>query len=449
MKNKILAILLIFTMIISFASCSTEEKTGDNKEKTSSAKKVDDKKTDEKMSNEITVWCWDPAFNIFAMQEAEKAYNAKHADEPIKLNIVDTPWPDVQSKLTAVGTTGQYEQLPDILLMQDNAFIKNYKFYPDVFADLTDSGIDFSKFAASKVAYSVVDGKNYGVPFDNGAVVNAVRTDFLEEAGYTAQDLNNITWAEFNEIGKVVKEKTGKAMFSFISKEPDMLMMAMQSAGVSLFNEDGSLNIVDNQELKDSMMICKEMVDSGVIKLANNWDEYVGAFPNGEVVCAINGCWILASVQTTKDQSGKWAVVNMPKLYADKETSTNFSNNGGSSWVISGKSANKDLAIKFMNETFAQDVDFYNTILPSSGAIATYLPAVDTPAYSQELDFFGGQKIYEDILGYAAGVPSVNNGVYYYEARSAIGKALSDVLNGEDLEKALKEANDEVEFKME
>ncbi len=441
--KKLISIAFALILVLSFASCSKPEEKKETKVDENSETKV------ENISNEITVWCWDPAFNIYAIQEAEKAYNAKNKDNPIKVNIVDTPWPDVQSKLTAVGTTGQFDQLPDIMLMQDNAFIKNYKFFPEVFADLTDSGIDFSKFAASKVAYSVVDGKNYGVPFDNGAVVNAVRVDFLEQAGYKPEDLNNITWAEFNEIGKVVKEKTGKPMFSFISKEPDMLMMSMQSAGVSLFNDDGSLNIVDNQELKDAMTICKEMVDNGVIKLANNWDEYVGAFPNGEVVCAINGCWILASVQTTEDQSGKWAVVNMPKLYADKESSTNFSNNGGSSWLVSGKSPNKELAAKFLKETFAEDVDFYNTILPSSGAIATFLPAVGAPAYSKEIEFFGGQKIYEDILSYADGVPSVNNGVYYYEARASIGKALADMLNGEDMEKVLKEANDEVEFKME
>ncbi len=140
MKNKILAMLLIFTMVISFASCSNNEKAasdGDNNEK-----KVEEK-SEEKAGNEITVWCWDPAFNIYAMQEAEKAYNAKNKDNPIKLNIVDTPWPDVQSKLTAVGTTGQFDQLPDIMLMQDNAFIKNYNFFPEVFADLSDSGIDF------------------------------------------------------------------------------------------------------------------------------------------------------------------------------------------------------------------------------------------------------------------------------------------------------------------
>ena len=28
----------------------------------------------------------------------------------------------------------------------------------------------------------------------------------------------------------------------------------------------------------------------------------------------VNGCWIMSSVQAAADQSGKWAIVNMPKL---------------------------------------------------------------------------------------------------------------------------------------
>ena len=69
--------------------------------------------------------------------------------------------------------------------MQDNSFQKYATNYPDIFTDLTDSGIDFSEFSSAKVAYSTLDGKNYGIPFDNGAVIECLRTDMLEEAGFT------------------------------------------------------------------------------------------------------------------------------------------------------------------------------------------------------------------------------------------------------------------------
>ncbi|MEI3339037.1 MAG: hypothetical protein V8R80_03005 [Eubacterium sp.] len=61
---------------------------------------------------------------------------------------------------------------------------------------------------------STVNGKNYGVPFNNGAVIGAWRNDTPGEAGYKASDLNDIDWNKFIEIGKDVKAKTGKYMLS-------------------------------------------------------------------------------------------------------------------------------------------------------------------------------------------------------------------------------------------
>ena len=452
--KKIISFMLSLIMVLSLAACGEKPTTKEDTSKETQKETPKDnsseaqKQETPQAGQELTVWCWDPAFNIYAMQEAEKVYNQKHADAPIKLNIVETRWSDLQTKFTAIGTSGQTEQLPDIFLMQDNAYQKNYQFYPNLFADLTNSGIDFSKFAPSKVAYSVVDGKNFGVPFDNGTVVNAVRRDYLEEAGFKPEDLKGITWKRFIEIGEQVKAKTGKPMLGVISGEPDLVMMGLQSCGGSLFKEDGSLNMEDNKVLKDLILVYKELIDKGIVQEVNNWDEYISGFTSGNVVGTIQGCWILASVQTTADQAGKWAVVDMPKLYEDDAKSTNFSNNGGSSWGIAGTSKNKELAAKFLGETFADSVEFYNTILPSSGAIATYLPAANTDAYKQPQKFFADQKIYEDIVGFASKVPSSAPGVYYYEAKDALGTVIVGILGGEDIDKALKTASDEVKFKM-
>ena len=452
--KKIISFMLSLIMVLSLAACGEKPTTKEDTSKETQKETPKDNSSEAQKQEmpqagqELTVWCWDPAFNIYAMQEAEKVYNQKHADAPIKLNIVETRWSDLQTKFTAIGTSGQTEQLPDIFLMQDNAYQKNYQFYPNLFADLTNSGIDFSKFAPSKVAYSVVDGKNFGVPFDNGTVVNAVRRDYLEEAGFKPEDLKGITWKRFIEIGEQVKAKTGKPMLGVISGEPDLVMMGLQSCGGSLFKEDGSLNMEDNKVLKDLILVYKELIDKGIVQEVNNWDEFISGFTSGNVVGTIQGCWILASVQTTADQAGKWAVVDMPKLYEDDAKSTNFSNNGGSSWGIAGTSKNKELAAKFLGETFADSVEFYNTILPSSGAIATYLPAANTDAYKQPQKFFADQKIYEDIVGFASKVPSSAPGVYYYEAKDALGTVIVGILGGEDIDKALKTASDEVKFKM-
>jgi lactose/L-arabinose transport system substrate-binding protein len=180
-------------------------------------------------ASELTVWCWDPAFNLYAMNEAAKVYQEAHPE--FKLNVVETPWDDLQTKLTTMAMSGDLSGMPDIFLCQDNAFQKNVINYPDLFADLTSGGVDFSKFPAAKVAYSVVDGKNYGVPFDNGTTIQAMRTDILAQAGYTIKDLTDITWDRFIEIGKDVKAKTGLPMISGTAGQPDLVLIMLQSCG--------------------------------------------------------------------------------------------------------------------------------------------------------------------------------------------------------------------------
>lgn len=394
---------------------------------------------------EITVWCWDPLFNIYAMEEAAKIYSRINPD--VKVNIVETPWDDVQTKLTTAVMAGQLDTLPDILLMQDNALQKNVVNYPGVFYDLTDSGIDFSQFADFKVNHTVVNGRNYGVPFDNGTTITALRVDILEQAGYTIDDFTDITWSRFIEIGKDVLAKTGYPLLSAVSESPDLIMICLQSAGSWMFDENGDVFIANNEVLKETVEVYVELVKSGVLVQVADWEQYIGTINRGTVAGTINGCWIIGTIVAQPEQAGKWRITNVPRL--DRApNATNYSNQGGSSWMVLAHSPNRDVAVDFLKHTFAGSVELYETILPSSGALATYLPAGDSDVYNEPHPFFGGQAIYAYITDYAAKVPKIKYGVYNYEARDAVAMAISQVLAGRDIDSALREAEETVKFLM-
>lgn len=393
----------------------------------------------------ITVWCWDPAFNIFAMEEAAKIY-AEVAPN-VKVDIVETPWDDVQTRLTTAVMAGQTDALPDILLMQDNALIKNVTNYPGTFVDLTDSGIDFSRFADYKVALTIVDGRNYAVPFDNGTAIDALRIDVLEEAGYSIDDFRDITWTQYIELGKDILEKTGKPLGSNVAESPDLLMVMLQSAGTWMFHEDGEVFIADNEVLKEVIEIYIDLVKSGVLIQVNDWEQYISTINRGSVAGTINGCWIIGSITAQPEQYGLWRITSIPRLER-APNATHYSNQGGSSWMVLSSSKHPDVAMDFLAHTFAASVNLYETILPSSGALATYLPAGDSDVYNEPHDFFGGQAIYADITDFAANVPQVSYGIYNYEAREAIGTAISQILAGADIDAALREAEDTVIFLM-
>ena len=441
MKRKILATLLASVMALSLIGCGAKEApAADAPAAEAEAPAAEEAAPAEEAaasgSNKLTVWCWDPAFNIYSMEEAGKVYKASHPD--FELEVIETPWEDVQTKLTTAATSGDLSTLPDIFLMQDNAFQKNVISFPDAFTDLTNTGIDFSQFAAAKAAYSVVDGKNYGVPFDNGAVIACYRTDVLAEAGYTIEDLTDITWSRYIEIGKDVLAKTGKPLLSCTAGESDVICMMLQSAGSSLFDDQGNPNMVNNAVLKEVMSTYAELVNSGVMIEVNDWDQYIGSMTNSTVAGTINGCWIMASIQTAADQAGNWAVTNMPKMEG-VDGATNYSNNGGSSWAVTANCKNPELAADFLGSTFGGSVELYETII-SCGALATYLPAADSAVYGEAVDFYGGDAVYSKIVEFSGKTPT--------EARDAAAVAITNIVAGADVDAEIANAEQTVNFAM-
>ena len=404
---------------------------------------VDPNGGDEMPSGTLTVWCWDPNFNIFAMEEAARIYSA--INPGFAINIVDMGWDDIQTAFITAATAGTPDILPDIVLIQDNAFQMNVINFPELFLDITGSGINFGEFAGGKVGMSMVNGRNYGVPFDNGAAITALRTDVLAEAGFTMADFTDITWNEFIERGSEVLAATGMPMLSTEAGGGDFIAVMLQSAGVSLFNADGTPNIADNPIIIEAINVYLELVSSGVLIEVNNWDEFVGSFVNGTVAGVLAGCWILGSVQSADDQAGNWGVMSIPRL--NVAGGTQYSNWGGSSWAIT-TNANAELAIDFMKHTFAGSVELYEIILPAAGALSTWLPAAGSPVYAEPQAFFGGQAVFGDIVRFAGGVPSVSTGVHFYEARDAVRFAVVDIIGGADVETALREAEELLIFQI-
>ncbi|EIV99543.1 ABC transporter substrate-binding protein [Thermoanaerobacter siderophilus] len=391
-------------------------------------------------TKKITVWAWDPNFNIAIMNDAKAIYTKEHPD--VQIDVVEMAKGDLEQKLNTVLASGVKEGLPDIVLIEDYNAQKYLQAYPGAFADLTDK-IDYSKFAKYKVELMTLNGKIYGVPFDSGVAGFFYRRDILEQAGYKAQDLNNITWDQFIEIGKKVKEKTGKYMLGFDPADGGLMRIMLQSAGEWYFDKDGKPNFTNNPALKEAVITYKKLLDSGIVKKVSGWNEWVAAFNKGDTAAVVTGVWIIGSIKAESSQSGKWGLAPVPRL--NISSSVNASNLGGSSWYVINSSKNKDVAIDFLKEIYAGNNDFYQKILVERGAFATYLPAQTGNAYSAPDPFFGNQKIYSDLSEYMKKIPPVNYGVYTYEADSAIMGIMPNVYSGKiSVDDALKKAEEQL-----
>ena len=434
MKKKVLGMFLVATMAASvLAGC------GGKAEDKSEAKKDDTAAAQEET---LTVWCWDPNFNVYAMEQAEKMYQKDHPD--FKLDIQEKVYSDIETALITAAEADDYSTLPDIFLMQDYSFHKNVANYPGIFTELTDSGVDFSQFSAGKLADSTVDGKNYGLPFDNGATIMAIRKDMVEAAGLTVDDFKDTTWSDFIEKAKKVVEKNNVPMLTS-SGGSEIVIEMLQSAGASPM-VDGKVDLVGNEALKKSIETYKQLIDEKVMVDYTDWDQYIASMNKGTAAGVIQGCWIMSSIQAAEEQSGNWAIVGMPKLDGI-EGATNYANCGGASWAVSSNCKNTDLAFDFLKSTFGESVELYDDLLPNAGAIASYLPAAESEVYNEASDFYGGQTVYKDIVDFAGKVPGIDYGAYYSDIRSALTDAITNVVqNGADIDSEIKNAQDTVEF---
>ena len=236
--------------------------------------------------------------------------------------------------------------------------------------------------------------------------------------------LHAIVWSKFMEIGKDVHEKTGKYLLTSEATGGDTLMMMMQSCGANFVNEDGEAYIVGNEVAEKCINLYVDLVKNDVVKLVNNWDEYIATITGGEAAGIVNGNWITATLMSTEDQKGLWQITTMPKV------------------------DDVDTAEDFLASTFGSSTEFYDAILPEAGAISCYLPAGESKVYNEPNEFFGGQPIFSTIVEYSSHIPEFTKTPYHYEARECVNTAVVNIVNGTPVEDALQEAQDTLAFKM-
>lgn len=424
--KKLLALLLVSMLLL--AACSSGSSNGkESKENSADA-------------NEITVWAWDPSFNIKALELAKEAYAAENPD--LKVNIIENAQDDIVQKLNTSLSSGTTKGLPNIVLIEDYRAKSFLQAYPDMFHPLTGS-YKTEDFVQYKVEATSVDGENYGLPFDTGVTGLYVRTDYLAEAGYTVEDLQNIDWKEYIEIGKKVKEATGKRLLTYDPNDLGILRTMIQSAGKWYVKEDGTTpDLADNEALKLSFKIYKELVDNDLMNFHSDWNEFLATFNSGKVATVTTGNWITPSIKAETSQSGKWAVVPHPSLPGME--SVNASNLGGASWYVLD-APGKENAVDFLTKTFGSNVDLYQKLVTDVGAVGTYIPATKGEAYKTGDEFFGGQSIVSDFSKWAEEIPQVNYGMHTYAIEDILVVAMQNYLNGQDLDKVLKEAQEQAE----
>lgn len=443
MKKKLISMLLAGTMVLSLAACggggsADGGDAGDGEDAGAAEMGTSD---DE---NTLTVAAWDPNFNIPALEAAAADYK-ENVNPDFVLDIKEQSGSsDVETAITTAASSGKYENLPDMVLFQDHWIQKYVADYPDAWQNVDDIDINWDDFYAEKLDYSTIDGVHYGVPVDGGTVIMAYRVDLPDEAGYSMDDMKGITWEKFIEVGKAVKEKTGKALLCMNSDGNDLMYMMLQAEGVSQF-KDGKPDITGNDKVKEIVELVVEMVKEEILLLPNSWSDYTDKAIQGDQVAGVmNGNWIIPTIQAVEANNGKWEITTMPTLTGEE----GYASNGGSSLYITANCKKTDLAKDFLAYTFGKSTVTYDNALKNGGVVSTYIPAGKSEVYNEGVAFFNDTPIYAQISEMGSHVQTIEQSPYHYTCREKLGAAVINIVNGGDVDEELKNAEDQLNFEM-
>lgn len=387
--------------------------------------------SDAELSGEITVWSWD----VGAVALERLAADFEKANEGTTVNVVDVGYDNAYDKMAVGFQAGT--GLPDVVTIETEQSAGYITQFPKGMLDLSpvlgDQESDFDPFKWA--AGSDKNGALRIAPWDSGTVALYYRTDIIEEAGVDIAGAD--TWDELIELGKVVKEKTGHTLISVDLSSNGTFQMLLQQLGQGLFDENGDITLA-SPEAERVLTMLRDLNDNGLLKNVRGWDGRVTSAKDGDSAVTAEAVWWIGTLQgDAPEHAGKYGVLPLP---AFDEGGTRTSNNGGSGLAVPSQSKNPQLAAAFVDFALAETAS-QTSMMQNEGLFPSYLPALEDELFSQPVEYFAGEPVYETFAELTAEIPPI---VYTSDSAEAadvvINLVSAVVLNGADPKQALADA---------
>ena len=178
----------------------------------------------------------------------------------------------------------------------------------------------------------------------------------------------------------------------------------------------------------------------------SSWDDMVAGMGADKFACIADAVWMVGSIkEAAPDQSGKWAVMELPRFQADKEAQG--ASNGGSVLAVPSASKSTEASkafVKFVMENVDANVEGFQNY----GLYPSYLKALESDVFKEGDEFFGGQQIFDLFTEVGKTVPQVNYTSNFAEALEMSKNSMANILlNDEDPAEVLKAEQEEMKAK--
>ena len=343
---------------------------------------------------EFTAWSFGP--NLTPLQEAVEAWESPHTVTSKEIDDGIEPWTSalqVQSGLPGYGLI----QYPAFRSAARSGGLENVN---DVIGPNIDQLID------SAISATHVDGNFFGFPHSINPVTLIYNKSMFEDAGLPGNpdDLENEiqVYDDLARAGKQMQSEIGADLLAHGASNvrlPNALVISQYGGG--FYNSDGEFEF--NQQANiDAMQTLKDLQPYGAdLDLFGNviWEE----FKQENIASFLVPGWYINFIRDNlPDMSGQFRMAQLP---APESGGARGATAGGAPETIPvAKENNIKAAAKEFGEYRTFSEESYNQKLRNFIFPANIVE--DVPVLEEEIDFFGGQQIFQKVQSTLEVAPS-------------------------------------------
>lgn len=439
--KKLLAMLLVVSMLITLGGCSTS-----NKDKTDSTPKsgtqAENKDASGKAAKDVTL-------NFLIMSDIEPlkpVFEEFTALNPgVKINVEVVSFDEIFE--TTEVRLGSKEDSIDMLLV-DAPMIANYE-AKDYLADMGEfiPASSRDNITEASLEAGMINGKLVALPLYSSCVNLYYNKAIFDEKNieYPANDVNQRwTWEKVVEVAKqLTYEKDGKKIYGLSFEQigrPYQLLPLAQSLGATQFISDGGKTVkgyTNSDIMVKAAQFYYDTFNTWNISPKIGADEAAGYFTGGQVAMFIAGSWQIPGMEAAGMDFG---FAPHPYFEGGKPVTPTGSWYAG----VSNYSKNKDVAAKFIEFLTTNDEICQKTydIMRNLPCNITVLNNIEkNTEYNEFPKNVVKLNVYE-AMNTAMARPKM---VGYEEWQTVIQNAYNDIMNGSNPKTALDSAVEEID----
>jgi arabinosaccharide transport system substrate-binding protein len=296
----------------------------------------------------ITFWTFQASHQKFLESAAER-WNAANPDKPIEFKGETLGYDDLHNNLLISLQTGTgAPDMVDIEISMYANFITGEEQYIPLVPLNSVVEPDAENLIMGRFDNYANHGNYYGVDYHVGAAALMYNKEIFANAGIEISDI--VTWDDFKEAGRLVKEKTGKYMMAVETTEHWTYYPLITQQGSDFFDKETGAVILDNEINVKTLQWLLDGVNEGIfVEMPGGFchsEEWYGYMNAGNVAAIAMPLWYLNRfTDYMPDLDQEMAVAPMPVWV---EGGANSAGLGGTGTSITIQCENIELAKDFL-----------------------------------------------------------------------------------------------------